>query len=458
MEFPALTSQRAPTQPVISPSKNEENKAAMEVIRCIDLLLSGKLNLVLHAEGADVLSEEFKAEFLNIVSGMANAELTDGNEKHIEIPSPYGQIKIVQLSVYGIICLQSTIGDIEFTTGNFATIDSLQKYIKSDKPATVLQKYIRTKLASDVLLSHKAATVLQKNIRLYNIIGFDGEPEPMGEVAALKIKGEVVRYKINPGPCPWAALPAECESKGRAGANKTLTHENANYVILTFKEESPCTVDPSVVETVVQHNLYTIVLQTRINRTQMMSINLGPSLLELFQNKSYDFKFSDFMVLASHIDILHSHGIVHRDIKPENLFLHKGQICLSDNDSAGRVGFFEGVFGTIDYLSPPFRIYFEKCNAKLAKKVENASRDSPISAYKKDQYAFWITLMAIYFEGLPDDGQFYDYEIDLFVLALPCNVNLQVELNLFLSDPVRNYLPDLAGYLTPESGLNGKSI
>ncbi len=406
---------------------------------------------------ADVLDE-----FMAVAADLANAEKNgpiDG--QYIKVGSDSGTIVIKQNLSFGNAWLTLSVGDFEFPTMNFTDIASLQNHIKHS-----IQKI----------------TYFQAHIRRHNATQ---RHEPKGQVPALRYPdGTVFAYKIGENSdkhLGWACFPPPIPYKNLqgGGAYKKCTHADDNWVGLTL-HRTPDMPDPAILEIIIDKKFDKIVPQFRVNKTQMISKNLGYELFDLMRS-GHVFKAAHFVELAKQIHELHELDIVLRDIKLENMFLKHQKvdkvsliekyinsgawefcedkenmdlksICisglhvhLSDLDSMGKVGSFKGNFCTNTYLTTEF---LENCN-------DNAPRTRPFNAYEKDQFAFFSSMMFFDAEsnGQSNGGKldlFIPRYIDQFLKALPCDIALKSNLKNFLLCPKKIFLHSpLHHYLLP---------
>ena len=114
------------------------------------------------------------------------------------------------------------------------------------------------------------------------------------------------------------------------------------------------------------------------------------------------------------------------------MFFFDGHIHLTDTDLMGKVGIFPCDNGTMSRLPKVFQ------NVRC----DNNDRTAPMSAYKKDQYSFFVSMIEARYKKRPttETPPFPGDTIQKFVKALRCDESLQRELLNFLSNPALHAL------------------
>ncbi|MCD6026559.1 MAG: Protein kinase domain [Solimicrobium sp.] len=323
----------------------------------------------------------------------------------------------------------------EYETGAYLTPNKVKSAIE----------YLNLGLQKEKNDKDSFATVFQKYIRSFNTTEVK---EPMADVSALRMTptkdhpiGEAIAYNILPDEeLSWIAFPPISTDSDASGGFKKLTHKNTDYVGLTLIDPTIAKPIMEVLSLITLHHLDKLVPQIRVNERQLISKNLGSRDLDKLKNETKDYRFSQehFKELASNIDKLHSLGFVHRDIKPANMFFYAGHMYLTDLDTMGKTGEFTDDLGTRNYLSPAFL---------NDKNVDNNPREADVSAYKKDQYTFLISMMisAISDEWLVS-GRYAEKYIDGFLTKMTCSDDKKMELKNFLLAPEKHFLSSLAVY------------
>jgi len=235
-------------------------------------------------------------------------------------------------------------------------------------------------------------------------------------INAVKVNGRVEGYIVpqSDGKKKWVALPGPVpeDAPPVKGGSKILSHQNKDYVGLTYQKPAitnrgrvhdPSKPPPAfntfsrkILDFIFTKKLDCIIPQYRINETQFISQNVGPTDLRK-QSTSGEFKFSlaAFARLAGQLDQLHHANIVHRDIKPGNMGIVDGHVRLFDLNTMGEMGQFEDgtIVGTKAYLHKDLRggLYNISDGKKLGVQV--------------DRYCFLSSMISTLFKGnLPPDG------------------------------------------------------
>lgn len=95
----------------------------------MDEVMAGRLDHVLNGQ----YEKNEVAAFVDILENIAKTQAARLDYfDEIDFTSKYGLVKIKEVKVSEIDCLESSIGDKEFSTGQFAKIDRLQSFLKSE--------------------------------------------------------------------------------------------------------------------------------------------------------------------------------------------------------------------------------------------------------------------------------------------------------------------------------------
>lgn len=376
-------------------------------------------------------------EFVAIIKDAeTEVEVQQGNYIVLEVKSPNGgTLLLKQSKLYGEDVLDATFNGVKFSTGEINTIAKIKQYIRTNlnknegvaasivsgkEAATNIQNQMRAVLATRRLKElakrkeEKPVVDIQRRIR--GILATRRKEKEANVPALRDDKGIAIAYKVKPErneqglkQYPWVRMPPKIVDPAklnREGTNKKLTHENDQYVGFTLNSTVTITVSQETLDFLVKNNFQLIQPQIRVNQNQMMAINLGPSDLwqDVHINKK-KFKPADFKKLASELDRLHSLGWVHRDIKPGNIVVHPelGPV-LVDLDPMGAVGKFDSAeVSTYDYLPDGHFVrdwdffglpYDRYVPAEFSGDgVDNCGSDQKFNAYKKDQYAFLLSVI-----------------------------------------------------------------
>ncbi len=347
---------------------------------------------------------------------------------------------LLHLMSYNDVCYETEMLLSEITLYKTLSLDTVHNGIENENDM---------KIAAFIASADDTSTLIQKFIRRHNVTEVK---EPDADVPALRDKNmKAIAWKILPESddhFPFVPYPEHPADVGAKGSYKQLTHRTKGsgkqFVGLALEDPYSPTLDPVFLPILQKHHLDNIKPQFRIDSRRLIAEDLGEyNLHRLVARNQYKFDPTHFKALASNVDTLHSLNIVHRDIKLQNMFFREGHVFLSDLDTMGYEGTFSSDIGTREYLAPEFLFNGSRIIH------DNASRDQPVNAYKKDQYTFFMAMILASNSGVkPVLGKLNERAIDEFCELLPCDADKKAELKGFMLTPASNRLSvPLSSYL-----------
>ena len=384
-----------------------------------------------HLLGELLSNEGIKAiaDLVPVATKIVDAINASESDRSVEVAFPFGKIKIKETKKDGLDCLKGTLNDVEFSLEGFTSLETLQIHLGTE---------LIKKGAIETFYTKPSGADIRTQYGLGGEIKYE-LPNALGGVTCVTFPPQI----------------QEDESASRRlGAGKGISHENEEYVGLTVFGKIDTTFNSTISKFLVENKLDKFVPQYKVGPLLSISRNLGKldlwkqSILSKSDPRRYVFHPSHFKPLASDLDKLHAANIVDRDIKPENMFFNLELNCIFKTDLDTMVEVNELTQTVFNADKSVIKHAEEEIKNKpiLAYKrgtynSDHESKDSPVNAFKKDQWMFLHAAMLCAQGGEPKGGAFSDQQIEQFVAEkMLCGSDLKEELINFIKNPVDHKL------------------